>query len=97
MPKRSNVQMTTPDATPNSDSTVYPLPTNNRPLYPWDGPEVTDPVGIEAPYPGDLTAGDGASRDFRPEPKTTGYSTNVPQPDNKGPVKNSGDQGLGVM
>lgn len=91
MPRRSNVQLTTPDATPRAKSIVSDLPVNDRPLYPWSGPDVFIPQGHEAPYPGDLTAGDGADRSFRPNPSGV-YSTNVPQPDNRqAPSKASGD------
>jgi len=82
MPKYfSNVRPTTPAA--------------NRPAFPLGIPPilpVQEPEGYpEAPYPGDLTVNDGASRSFRPTPKTSGYSTNVPMPDNKGPVRSHPD------
>lgn len=70
-------------------------PAANRPAFPLGIPPilpVQPPEGYtDAPYPGDLTAGDGASRSFRPKPSTTAYSTNVPMPDNKGPVRSGGD------
>jgi hypothetical protein len=78
-----------------------PNTTANSPVRPLGIPPIL-PVAEEEgyadiPYPGDLQAGDGADRGYTPACKTSGYSTNVSQPDNKGPVKNSGDQGLGVM
>ena len=54
------------------------------------------PVSEEAvPAVGDLSAGDGASRTFRPAPKTSGYSTNVPMPDNTGPTADPMGTSLG--
>lgn len=76
---------------PNANSPVQPM--GVPPVLP-----VAPPEGYpEAPYPGDLTAGDGASRDFRPACKTSGYSTNVPSPDNKGPVRSDSGDGKDGM
>jgi hypothetical protein len=78
-------------ASPNANDPITPI--NIPPVLPGNEPQGYP----EAPYPGDLTAGDGASRGFRPAPKTTGYSTNVPQPDNKGPRSNAAGDGKNGM
>lgn len=73
----------------------------NSPVRPLGIPPilpVQQPEGYtDAPYPGDLTAGDGADRSFRPAAKPSGYSTNVPQPDNKGPMSNASGDGKNGM
>lgn len=51
----------------------------------------------EAPYPVADGAGDGASKGYKPTLSKTMGSTNVPQPDNKGPVKASGGDGKDGM
>ena len=67
------------------DSSPWPPTTKISPLD--DLPGMVSPPP-DAPYPGDLTAGDGASRGLNPK----GSSTNVPQPSNvQAPVTNSGD------
>ena len=90
MPKTTNVRLTSPDATPTPKASVTALPVNTRPLYPWANPDVSEPT-VHAPlYAGDLNAGDGADRSYKPNPLGS-YSNNVPQPDNKGPVRSGGD------
>lgn len=57
-----------------------------------------DSERVDSPYPGDLSAGDGASRGYTPACKTSGYSVNVPQPDNTGPrvtAEGDGKNGMG--
>ena len=75
-------------------------PAANRPAFPLSVPPILpnqEPEGYpEAPYPGDLTAGDGASRDFRPNPLGS-YSTNVPQPDNTTPPSKASGDGMNGM
>jgi len=61
-----------------------------------DLPGVVSPPP-EAPYPAADGAGDGASKGFRPACKTSGYSTNVPSPDNKGPVRSDSGDGKDGM
>jgi len=64
-------------------------PSANSPTYPLGMPPVTPvapPEGYpEAPYPVADGAGDGASKGYKPTLSKTMGSTNVPQPDNKGP------------
>jgi len=73
---------------------------------PWPPTKKISPVDMvpgvvspppDAPYPGDLTAGDGAAKSEKLVPKTSGYSTNVPQPDNKGPVASASGDGKNGM
>jgi len=47
----------------------------------------------DSPYPAADGAGDGASKGYKPTLTRTMGSNNVPQPDNKGPVKASSGDG----
>lgn len=60
-------------------------PNANAPLRPLGIPPilpVQEPEGYpDAPYPGDLNAGNGAAKNENLTPKTSGYTNNVPHRD----------------
>lgn len=64
----------------------------SRPVRVVDGQVVTPQPS--APSMGGSNDGSNVST---PSARPSGYSTNVPQPDNKGPRSSGGDQGLGTM
>lgn len=82
------------------DPNVRPNERANYPAYPIAVPPVlpdAPPEGYPAvPYPGDLTAGDGAARTENLKP-TTSASTNIEMPDNTAPPSKGGSHGLGVF
>lgn len=61
-------------------------PVDPRPHLPLREIDVNPTPQDPIPAVGDLTAGDGASRGYRPTLSPTMGSTNVPMPDNTGPV-----------